>query len=238
MCRDPQRLETTLFNTMRTVQDQQLTLLLTKVLHSHHIIHMNNVSSPTTAYDLLEDIDRGFVDEYVQHVKNEQHARRERIALGLGRPIPSEYVRRSKGALNKPLVRVAVQEKIRKLADDEDLSPSRVIREHAAIAFSSIKNFAETGEFGEIRYKNIEEMPDELVGAVKAIKQIPSAYGNRVEIVMHDKIPSLKILSELIGLVAPDKPALLSDYVGAEQDIKHLESTPAEEYANLLESGN
>lgn len=201
------------------------------VINNHHVC-MNN---PTTAYDLLEQIERDIVDDYVQHVVNEQHSKRQRIAIALSLPIPSEFVRRSKGALNKPLVRVAVQERIQSLADDEDLSPSRVIREYAAIAHAKIKDYAETAEFGELRYKRVEDIPDEIAGAIKTIKQVPTAYGNRIEITLHDKLPALKVMAELMGLVAPDKPAPLRDYAVPQQDKKQLTHAPADAYTQLLE---
>ena len=84
-------------------------------------------STPTRAYDLLEPHERQAVDDYVKFAVDYQNSRRERIAHALEYPIPTEQVRRSKGVLAKPLARAAVAEKIQALADEQDLSPSRVI---------------------------------------------------------------------------------------------------------------
>jgi hypothetical protein len=200
------------------------------------VVVMNNINQPTKAYDLLEQIEREIVDDYAAHVKSDQKFKGERIALALGYPIPAEHVRRSKGALNKPLVRVAVQEKIQQMAKDEDLSPDRVIAEHAAIAFSSLKDFVEPAAYGEFRVKSLDEIPDEKMGAVKTIRTVPTAYGNRIEVIMHDKLSSLKALSEMMGLIASDKVPALRDYSAPKSEKKALENTPAEEYTKLLES--
>ena len=50
---------------------------------------------PTRAYDLLTDIERAAVDEYVNFAVTQQRAKRERIAMALNLPIPTEYIRRS-----------------------------------------------------------------------------------------------------------------------------------------------
>jgi len=194
------------------------------------------MSTPTKAYDLLELIEREIVDSYVAHVKSDQKFKGERIAVGLSYPIPAEHIRRSKGVLNKALVRVAVAEKIQEMADDEDLSPSRVIQEHAAIAFSSLKDFVEPADFGEFRVKSLDEIPDEKMGAVKTIRTVPTAYGNRIEVIMHDKLQSLKAMGELMGLVAPDKPPVLEGYATPKADKDQIaNNTPDEIYSQMLE---
>jgi len=210
--------------------------MLTEVTCFKHIIRMTSINSPTKAYDLLEAIEREVVDDYVAYVQSDQKFKGERIAIALGYAIPAEYVRRSKGALNKPIVRIAVQEKIQQIADDEDLSPSRVIKEHAAIAFSNLKDFVEAADFGEFKVKNLDEIPKELMGAVKTIRTVPTAYGNRIEVIMHDKLASLKMMGELMGLAAPDRPPALEDYSTPREEKKELKATAADAYTQLLES--
>lgn len=195
------------------------------------------MTAPTRAYDLLEQIERDHVDAYVTFAVSEQRRLNQRIALALSKPIPSEMVRRSKGMLNKPVVRIAIQEKIQSLADEQDLSPSRVIREHAAIALSTIADFMKTGNYGDLVPIPLGEIPAEKIGAVKAIRIIPTAYGNRTEVILHDKHPSLKILAELMGLVASDKPPVLEDYAtqSVEQQNDTFNDAPDKEYEKMLE---
>lgn len=197
---------------------------------------MNDSVSPTRAYDLLEQLEREIVDDYVQFVKSNQKFKGERIAVALGYAIPPEFVKRSKGVLNKPLVRCAVGEKIQAEADEQDLSPVRVIKEHAAIAFSSIMDFIEPAQFGEFKLKEIVDMPEEKMGAVKTIRTIPTPYGNRMEVILHDKLPSLKALGEMTGLVASDKAPVLEEYSKPASEKKQLEAVPEKAYSELLEN--
>ena len=190
---------------------------------------------PSSAYELLELIERQHVDEYVSHAISEQRRKRERIELALKTPIPSEFVKRSKGRLNHPLVQAAIVEKIKKAAYDEDISPERVINEHAAIAFSNISDFIQTLDFGQFQIKDLKEIPSDKIGAVKTIKSVPGPYGTRTEIVMHDKHPSLKVMTELMGLVAPDTPPALGKYTAPIDDVDKIEEAPADLYEQYLE---
>lgn len=207
--------------------------------HYHYMLYyqcMENSSAPTKAYDLLEERERKIVDEYLQYAISTQKNRGERIALALSYPISSEHVKYSRGLLAKPLVRVALAEKIQEAADEEDLNPQRVIREHASIAFSNLQDFIETQPFGDFTLKNISEIPREKMAAVKSIKAAPTINGMRTEIHMHDKIQSLKILAELMGLVAPDAPPVLEEYTSkALPTDAAATDAPEEEYARLLE---
>lgn len=197
--------------------------------------HLNTV--PTTAYDLLELYERQAVDDYVVFVTEQQHHRRQRIALALQLPIPSEYVRRSKGVLAKPLVRAAIAERIKEAASEQDLSPDRIIAEHAALAFSNVADYIYQGQFGEFFIKNIESIPRSALAAVKKMETIPTMHGMRTSVVLHDKQPSLKTLTELTGLVAPDRPPVLGDYVKPQaKTAENGGQEPETAYAALLES--
>lgn len=192
--------------------------------------------TPTTAYTLLEPHERTIVDEYVQYAINEQHRKRERIIHALYLPIPSEYIRRSKSALYKPLLRAAVAECLNKAADAQDISPNRVIQEHASIAFSCITDYIESVGFGDFRVKDLSTIPIDKLGAVKSIETKPGMYGLATKIVLHDKHPSLKAMGEMMGLVAPDKTPPLLDYVKPPQAIDVATDVPEQVYIELLES--
>jgi hypothetical protein len=194
------------------------------------------LTTPTKAYDLLEHYERQAVDDYVNYAINQQYHRRQRIALALYVPIPSELVRRSKGVLAKPLARAAVAEKLTDAANEQDLSPDRVIHEHAVIGFSNIADYLQIGTFGDFSIKNLDSIPRHLLAAVKSMKTIPSPYGLRTEITLHDKHPSLKVLTELMGLVAPDRPPALADYSKPPEQDQIGEGAPETAYAALLES--
>lgn len=193
------------------------------------------MDTPTKAYDLLEEQERQVVDDYVAFVREDQRARNERIALALQYPIHHEHVRRSRGLLSRPIVRIAVAEKIQAAADEEDLNPARVIREHAAIAFSNMADYIQEQHFGDFTVKSPGTIPRDKMAAVKSLKTVPTMSGMRTEISLHDKVVSLKILAELMGLVAPDKPPVLEDYAKPKSIEDKSKEAPEKLYAELLE---
>lgn len=193
----------------------------------------NNIV-PTRAYDLLDNQERQAVDNYVAYAVQQQKQRGERIALAIDYHIPSEYVRRSKGALAKPLVRAAVAERLQSLANEQDVSPDRIIAEHAAIAFSNIQDYLMPAQFGDFAIKPLDQITRQALSAVKKIESIPSPYGMRTSITMQDKQQSLKVLTELVGLVAPDQPPPLRNYVGRTKEAAAIQQVPEDAYAELL----
>lgn len=196
-----------------------------------------NETVPTTAYSLLDAQEREAVDNYVNYAIAEQNRLRERIVHALYKQIPSEYIRRSRDALYRPLVRAAVAEKLSQAARDQDISPDRVIREHAGIAFSDISDYLEDAGFGEMRVKNLSQIPISKRGAVKSIESKPSPFGLHTKVVLHDKLLSLKVLGELMGIVAPDKPPVLGEYARPPAAVEQSASdAPELEYKQLLES--
>ena len=194
-----------------------------------------HLTTPSTAYDLLELIERQAVDEYVYYAIEQQRNKRERIAHALTAPIPSEYVRRSKGILARPIPRAAIAERLQAAASEQDMSPDRVVQEHAAIAFSNIADYLDVRPFGDFTVKSLDTIPRAALSAVKSMKTIPSPYGIRTEITLHDKHPSLKVLTELMGLVAPDRPPALADYSKPPTQIARGSDVPETAYIEYLE---
>lgn len=193
---------------------------------------------PTRAYDLLTDIERAAVDEYVNFAVAQQRAKRERIAMALNLPIPSEYIRRSRQALNRPVLRAAIAERILEEARQEDISPDRAIHELSTIAFSDITDFLQAGYFSEATLKDLKEIPADKAGAIKSIECQPGHMGTRWKITLHDKLPALKTLTDMMGVTAPDRPPVLVNYVKQElrdEQAKQL-TAPEAEYTKLLEA--
>lgn len=192
---------------------------------------------PSTAYNLLEEAERKAVDDYVKYAIDLQHRKRERIIHALYLPIPYEYIKRSRDALYKPLVRAAVAEKLKEAAADQDISPSRVIQEHAAIAFSNIGDYVESVGFGDFKVKDITTISPDKMAAVKSIETKPTLYGLQTKVTLHDKHPSLKAMGEMMGLVSPDRPPPLQEYVRPPAvEAKDSGAAPETQYSQLLET--
>lgn len=191
--------------------------------------------TPTKAYDLLDDEERRAADEYVRYAVEEQRRKREYIGRAMLLPIPSEFIRRSKSVLQRPIVRAAVAERIQEEALKQDVGPDRVMQELASIAFSKVSDFVETVGFGEVRLKNLEDIPAHLMGAVKSVEAIPTSWGTKSKIVFQDKNLALKMLAEILGIVAPDKPAPLKDYVAPAEQKKIATDQASKAYERMLE---
>lgn len=201
---------------------------------------IDEVIYPTRAYDLLTDSEREAVENYVQYAVEQQRARHQRVIAALNLPIPNEYIRRSRQMLYRPVVRAAIAERIQEEAQIYDISPDRVIKENAAIAFSDITDFLRQGFSGEVVLKDLNEIPSDKAGAIKSIESKPGMMGISYKIALHDKLPALKALSEMMGLTAPERPPVLTDYV--KQELRSMEKkqieAPEAEYTELLESVN
>lgn len=198
---------------------------------------MTDSITPTRAYDLLDVFEKEMVDDYVKYAVGEQNRKRERIIHALYIQIPAEYIKRSRNALYKPLLRAAVGERIKEEADKQDISPTRVIAEHASIAFSNIMDFIEQANFGEVRIKPLDQISPEKMQAVKSIETKPGAFGLHTKITLHDKHPSLKAMGEMMGLIAPDKPPALEGYIAPPKDVtQQLDLAPEKAYTELLEA--
>lgn len=200
---------------------------------------MTEIIVPTRAYDLLDHTEKQMVEDYVKYAIGEQNRKRERIIHALYTPIPAEYLRRSRNALYRPLLRAAVAERIKEEANKQDISPSRVIEEYANIAFSNISDFIEqANDFGEVKVKLLESIEPSKMQAVKSIETKPGAFGLQTKVVLHDKLPALKAMAELMGLIAPEKPPALENYVSPPKNVtpgQEIIESPEERYTQLLQ---
>ena len=196
-----------------------------------------NETYPTRAYDLLDESERKAVEDYVQYIVAEQQRKNQRIDLALNLPIPSEYIKRSRGALLRPVPRAALAERIMEESNTADISPSRVIKELAKIAFSDITDYMCTGAFGSVDLKQLQDIPADKAGAIKSIETKIGQSGSNSKITMHDKLPALRALSEMMGITAPEQGPVLKEYVKQEirKATKEEIKAPEAEYVELLE---
>lgn len=186
--------------------------------------------TPSNAYDLLDDADKPAVDEYCQLLVNECHRRGERIANVIDQPVPNELVKRSRGVLARPLVRAAIAERLREMANNQDVSPSRVVREHAAIAFSNMSDYVQFGMFGEIML-NLKGCTREKMAAIKSIEITDTPTGPKTKLTLYDKVPSLNALQAI--MVMPQ----ITDVARGGASARIAKGDNAEKaYSNLLES--
>lgn len=193
---------------------------------------------PNRAYDLLDFDEREIVDGYLIYVQAEAARLGERIANALQRPIPSDMIRRSKGILNRPLVRAALSEVIHKASDEQDLSPHRLIKEIGALAHSNMDDYLTRGEFGAVEI-DLGKCTRAQMSALKTFRIVPTIYGNRYEITLYDKQPSQRMLAEMMGLINNNSgdtpiPPLLGKADRQPKAIGGNSSNSEKDYAELL----
>src|SRR5690606_3739000 len=96
--------------------------------------------------------ERDFVDGFISYLEREAEKRFERLTVTLARASDNirmdELDARTRALFDKPLVGAAIRERVELLASQRDLTPERVIKEHAALALSNMNDFIERFEDG------------------------------------------------------------------------------------------
>lgn len=161
---------------------------------------MEDLAIPTKAYDLLNADEKEAANNYLLWVRSEIERTGGRFAHALEWPIPSDMVRRSKGLLNRPIVKAALAEALKTLSNEQDLSPQRLLNDIGAVADGNLYDFIKFGAFGDWTF-NLENLTRSQMASIKTIKNIPTMYGNRTEITLHDKNPAQRMLAEMMGLI-------------------------------------
>lgn len=194
------------------------------------LMRMTNDVMPSTAYELLPAAEQQAVDEYVGMVEVEARRRGERVAVALSKPIPPEIIRWSRGVFLKPLVKAAIVERLQHSANNQDVSPSRVIAEHAALAFSNMADYVKIGMFGEYTI-DMSKCTREQMAAIKSIETTDTPQGRKVKITLYDKVPSLAALKEVMAM------PLITEPIKSSQATRIAAGeNPEKAFTNLLES--
>jgi hypothetical protein len=228
----------TIFNLMlqklRKVQMPDLTFNH----QSSIIVNMNN-NFISSAYDSLTHAEREVVDSYVQAVRIYAERNNELIIHSLSKTIPDDVIARSRGILEKPLVKAAIYEKIQELSDEQDVSPKRVLREHMNLATSNMSDYLKFGDNGFFTI-DLSKCTRQQMAAVKRVKVENGIFGTMVTIDLHNKEAHLNALTKMMGLDQADNPVYLA-HTAAPKDVKSLNvDTPTEQversYVELLEA--
>lgn len=191
---------------------------------------------PTQAYDMLSVSEKQTVDEYVEYIVAEQRHLHEPICNALNKPIPNEWILKSHRVLERPIVRAAIAEKVNIASFNEDTSPDKVIREYITIATSDIGDFIEQDPYGNLTAKELNKLTPWKRKAIRTFETKPTPLGVSCKITLHDKLPALRALSEMMGLVQPDRPPVLQEYAAPKKIKSENAEAPEVEYQRLLEN--
>lgn len=189
-----------------------------------------------SAYDSLTQSEKQAVDEYVQFAAQEQRNKREPISGALIKPIPTEWILKTHRVLSRPVPMAAVVERLKQLADAEDMSPDKVVREYITIGTSDIGDFMTYNGYGQLVMKSLNEIDPIKRRAIKKIETRSTQYGPSTTLTLHDKLPALAALAEMMGFVAKDKQPVLQEYVAPKKLKAEENELPEASYQELLES--
>lgn len=173
-----------------------------------------------SAYRQLNSVERTFVDAAVAEFERIAHTKSERIALALTRPIPPAITERSRGMLDKPMVTAAIAERVNEISAANDLTVPRMIKEMMSVGLASMGDYIRyedkpdeiNGGFTTIPVLDITACTPEQMAAIKSIEIEESGDGmsrplkRKIKMVLHDKLAAMKMLGEMMGMLASDNP--------------------------------
>lgn len=153
-----------------------------------------------SAYRQLAPSEKVFVDGYVKALEVEAQRTHERISNALSRPISPEVVEASRGMLNKPMVTVAITERINEIASETELTAQRIMRELMAIAFSSLADYGPIGQDG-LPDIDLSKCTPAQLSALSQIEITTNRFGARSgKIKTHDKLAAINALAKFMGM--------------------------------------
>lgn len=139
----------------------------------------------------LTDRQQRFVDEYLVDLNATRAAIRAGYSAATAEQIGHQL-------LQKTLVSTAVSEAQAARSARIGLTADRVLEELAAIGFAKMGDFATwSGEHVSLRDSEDDEIDTR---AVAEVKQTANQFGNNVGIKLHDKVATLKLLGQHIGM--------------------------------------
>lgn len=168
----------------------------------------------SSAYKQLTNYERDFVDGFLRSVDAEAEKRFEKITITLERVSRSIDLNklddRSRDLFSKPIIAAAIRERAEQIAYERDLTPDRVIREHAAIGLFNLKKFfPKIGEDGLPQFDATDCTALDWA-AIQAV-DIEETYTRngtvrKIKIKSHPKQTSLDALAKFMGLDKSENP--------------------------------
>lgn len=172
-----------------------------------------------TAYRQLQSAEREFVDNFVENIELVADREKVRLETVLYRPLPSNLDARAASMLSRSMVRAAITERVKELAEAAELSVYKTLKELRAIAYSNIAHYMKIDDFGEPSFDLSGCTPEQL-SAIKTIKIEETLRGRKLEFVLHDKMAALSMVAKHQGLDTADddiwtpKPASVKPLAG------------------------
>lgn len=97
--------------------------------------------------------------------------------------------------LTRANVRAAVDAEMHRVANDHELTRTRILQEYNKLAFNNLPSVASFNEL-LVKVENGDDIPPEVAACIKSIKMTP----NGVVIELHDKKGALDSLARCMGM--------------------------------------
>lgn len=190
-----------------------------------------------SAYRQLVPADRGFVDDFVSRVEALAGRNGIDIQEAAGRISIDDLPERDREFLSRALVRSAIAERFRDLTEAENISPRKLIKRAAAIAFATLDHF-----YDETRdeFEFVLGTPEQRA-TVKKWKRTENPRTGQIvtEIELKDDVKLLMAFMTQQGLLNNDGEPINADLwrdadaLTDDTTIEHL----ADSYGALLDNG-
>ena len=141
-----------------------------------------------------------FIDEYLIDLNATAAAKRAGFSP---RAASTEGFRLLKNAE----IQAALRQRRDELAQGAQVTPERVIREYARLAFSDMRRFSAWGP-GGVRLTASDTLTDDEAAAVVEVSQTTTKDGGSLRFRLHDKTRALDSLSKTLGLFITEKPEI------------------------------
>lgn len=153
------------------------------------------------AYFQIDGMERAFVDGYVADIERHAAKNGQRLLAVLRSYSPGDLDQRSLTLLARPLVRAAIADRVREIADLADVSTYRTLKEVTAIAYANMGNYMSVNEYGEPEVDLSKCTPEQLTAIQSFEVEWSPRGGKKIKFKLHDKIAGLRMVMDYQGLL-------------------------------------
>lgn len=161
-----------------------------------------------SAYDQLSVSERSFVDEYVDGVARHAAIKGISILAAFQRHIGDADVQASRGMLGRALVRAAVADRVKEIAEATELTPRRLVREVMAVGFSNMEDYLTFDEVTNMPKVNLHGCTRDQMAAISGldIEMDPRnpTWVRSLKIRLHPKMDAIGKLSDYMAVMVRD----------------------------------
>lgn len=182
---------------------------LTQPINTQYVVCIMNMPAQVaplmdfrTAYSQLDRLEKAFTDGFVSDVEHIAESTGARLLAVLQQPWPFPLDQRSQALLARPLIRAAIAERVRALAELTNISEYKTLKELTAIAYSNINDYITINAINGEPQIDLTDVTPEKMAAIKSFEIEDKPRGGRkIKFVLHDKLAALAMVARHQGLL-------------------------------------